>query len=63
MSRIEYICWSLTTVLVVAMFCGAFTYGCTTTNRQYYDAMRECIQAGGSAVPTAGQNMMVCVRK
>lgn len=55
---------AIATVLCVGLICGAFAYGCTTTNKQYYNALSECIQSGGSAVPTnnsAGGGVM-CLR-
>ncbi len=65
MEKTQAISWSIATVLIVAMICSAFAYGCTTTNRQYYSAMSECVQAGGSVVPTnaSGGATIICIRK
>lgn len=66
MGKTETVSWSVAMVLVVAMVCGSVAYGCTTSNRQYYDALSECVKAGGSAVPSStggAGSSIVCIRK
>ena len=63
MGNLETIIASLSALLAVIVICAAFTYGCTTTNRQYYAAWSECVQAGGSAIPATGSNGIICLIK
>lgn len=66
LETVQTISWSVAGVLVVAMICAASVYGCTTTNRQFYGAMSECVQAGGSAIPSSGGGpgqSIICLRK
>lgn len=35
---------------------GLITYGCMNSNQQYYDMARSCTEAGGSFIPTTGNN-------
>jgi len=43
---------------------GGCTYVVTENNRMYYDTMRQCIDSGGTFVPTRSDgSTAVCIRK
>jgi hypothetical protein len=55
---------SVTLLMLIGGGIGGCTYVETENNRQYYDTMRQCIDSGGSFVPTKGDaSSAVCIRR
>lgn len=55
---------ALATVLLGGGFVTGCTYVVTENNRQYYETMRQCVESGGSFVPTRGDNSSAaCIRR
>lgn len=48
-------------VLVIGAIVGGFPYTVQNTNAQYYSAMNNCIQHGGTFVPGKGNSEAACV--
>ena len=49
---------------VVASGIGGCTYMVTENNRMYYETMRQCIDGGGTFMPTKGDNSSAaCIRR
>lgn len=49
---------------VAATGIGGCTYMVTENNRMYYETMRQCIDSGGSFVPTKGDgSSSACIRR
>jgi hypothetical protein len=65
MDKIYTIVWGVGTVIVVAIVFGSILFGCVNSNNQYYAAMKNCVDAGGSAIPTNGNNgtTFVCIHR
>jgi hypothetical protein len=54
----------ITLVAVIASGIGGCTYIVTENNRQYYDTMRQCIDGGGTFVPTTvNSSSAACLRR
>jgi len=54
----------ITLVAVIAGGIGGCTYIVTENNRQYYDTMRQCIDGGGTFVPTNfNSSSAACLRR
>lgn len=47
--------------LVILIGAGMIIYGCKASNQQYYDMAHSCIAAGGSFIPTGGNNGAVAI--
>jgi len=52
---------------VVTVICAAMascTYTISSSNQAYYDTMKQCIDSGGSFIPTkGGDSASVCLHK
>lgn len=55
---------AIATVLLGTSFVGGCTYVVTENNRQYYATMQQCVESGGTFVPTRGDNSSAaCIRR
>jgi len=51
---------------VIATICflsivAAITYGCQRSDAQYYESMHNCVDRGGTWIPTNATNSAACV--
>jgi hypothetical protein len=55
--------YSICCLLVVVVICGSVLYGCSRESDTYYKAQSECVNQGGSWVPTGsgGSYQASCV--
>ena len=55
----------IATVFIVAIVCVCITYSCTENNRQYYEAFRQCVDSGGTVIPSTAANsdVIACVKR
>lgn len=58
------ICVTLLALLGSGIGGCTYIYIVTENNRQYYDTMRQCIEGGGTFVPTKGDaSSAACIRR